>query len=279
MRTFVIGDVHGMLDELRTLVGTLNPVVGDRFVFLGDLVDKGPNSLGVLRHVKLLLSLYPGSVAICGNHEESAMRLYEKGQKNGWDGLRKVEKEPWIKAMTPEDYEFLRSLPLVARPLDGVVCVHGGMFPDYFAKHDVIGDVPTAWHKGGGKKMDRMRRFLRIRHVHRETGQMVSLGDEGGDTQPWGDWYDGREGFAFYGHAPQKEGRVVVHNYAMGLDTGAVFGGKLTAAVVTPGTPPLIPGMTNMHVTTKIAGPIHVELVQVQAARSYAEWLEAFEAD
>jgi len=279
MRTFVIGDVHGMLDELRSLVATLDPRADDRFAFLGDLVDKGPNSLGVLRHVKLLLSLYPGSVAIAGNHEESALRLKARADKAGtWNGLKKAERETWLRSATDEDFAFLRSMPLIARPVDGVVLVHGGMFPAYFDKHDRIGDVPAAWHKGGGKRLDRMRRFLRIRHVHRETGQMVSLGDEGVDTMPWQDWYDGREGFAFYGHAPQKSGQPLLSAHAMGLDTGAVFGEKLTAAVVEEGSLPLVDGVTNF-LTMAGSGAVRVQIVQVQATRAYAEWLEAFEAD
>ena len=200
------------------------------------------------------------------------MALYLKAQKQGsWDGLRKVEKEPWIKDITEDDFAWLRSLPLVARPLPGVIMVHGGMSPRYFEKHDEIGDVPEAWHKGGGKRMNRMRRFLRIRHVYREghvkAGQMVQLGDEGPDSINGADWYDGREGFAFYGHAPQKSHKAVLHPNAMGLDTGAVFGGKLTAAVLGVDDEALL----------SVAGH-HVSLVSVQASKAHADWLEDFEA-
>ena len=282
MRTFVIGDVHGMADELEALVDKLSPEKGDRFAFLGDLVDKGPESQRVIRIVRDLIETWDG-FSLCGNHEDSVMRLYAKAQKAGtWDGLRKVEREPWIKRLTEDEYQWLRSLPLVARPLDGVIMVHGGMSPRYFEKHSEVGEVTDTWHKGGGKRMDRMRRFLRIRHVYREdhekAGQMVSLGNEGTDTQPWGDWYDGREGFAFYGHAPQRNGRPVLHPHAMGLDTGAVFGARLTAAVVEAGPLPVIEGETNF-VTKAGDGSIRVRLVSVQAGRAHAEWLEAFEAD
>jgi hypothetical protein len=231
MRTFVIGDVHGMFDELVALVGKLRPMKGDRFAFLGDYCDKGPQSAEVLQLVLDLVEAHPGSVALAGNHEESVMALWKKYEKLGtWDGLRKVEREPWIKDLPPHLLDWMRTLPLVARPLEGVVIVHGGMSPRYFEKHGEIGDVPAAWHKGGGKRMSRMRRFLRIRHVykagHEKAGQMVTLGDEGEHTVNWADVYDGREGFAFYGHAPQRSGSPVLHPHAMGLDTGAVFGGR-----------------------------------------------------
>jgi hypothetical protein len=272
-----------MYDELRQLVyHKLKPRGGDRFAFLGDYVDKGPESLRTLRAVRVIVEDWPGSIAICGNHEESAMRLYAKAQKQGsWDGLRKVEKEPWLKDMTEDDYQWLRSLPLVARPLPGTVMVHGGMFPAYFDKHGEIGDVPASWHKKGGKRMDRMRRFLRVRHVYKPGtlsakgkdigGNMVTMGDEGDDTLNWANWYDGREGFAFYGHAPQKSGNPVLHNYALGLDTGAVFGGRLTAAVLSE---------DDQGTGTRFACSIgHVQLVSVAASRAYATWLEAFEKE
>ena len=263
MRTFVIGDVHGMSDELAALHYKLEPEPGDRFAFLGDYVDKGPKSMEALAMVRMLVSHYPGSVALAGNHEESTMRLYQKAQKAGsWDGIRKADKETWLPSLSDSDYEWLRSLPLVARPVDGVILVHGGMFPAYFENHGEVGEVPAAWHKGGGKRMDRMRRFLRIRHVHRETGAMVTLGDEGDATQPWQDWYDGREGFAFYGHAPQRSGEPLVSPHAMGLDTGAVFGGRLTAAVLRPGVDPRA-----------------AEMVSVEASQAHADWLEAYEAE
>lgn len=288
MRTFIIGDVHGMVDELQALVAKLKPEQGDRFAFLGDLVDKGPESLRALRFVRYLTTeLYPESVVIAGNHEESVMRLWAKREKTGtWDGLRKVEKEPWIKTVEPEDLEWLKSLPLVARPREGIIMVHGGMFPAYFDNHGEVGEVPTAWHKGGGKRMDRMRRFLRVRHVYKPGtlsakgkdigGNMVSLGDEGESTVNWADVYDGREGFAFYGHAPQQSGRPVLHSHAMGLDTGAVFGGRLTAAVLDRGD--LIEGETNFQMSTP-GGVYRVRLVSVEAKSSHADWLKAFEAD
>ena len=202
------------------------------------------------------------------------MRLYARAQKQGnWDGLRKADKEPWLKSMSQSDYDWMRTLPLVARPVEGVVMVHGGMFPAYFDKHFAIGAdlIDANWHKGGGKRMDRMRRFLRVRHVYKPGalsakgkdigGNMVSLGDEGSNTQPWQDWYDGREGFAFYGHAPQKSGLPLLSAHAMGLDTGAVFGAKLSAAVLREGQ-----------------DPRNSEIVSVQAGRAHADWLKDFEA-
>lgn len=277
MRTIVIGDVHGMLPELRALVDKLAPGESDRLFFLGDLVDKGPDSLGVLRYVRDL-----GATVVCGNHEESAMRLFDKAQKTGtWDGLRKVDKEPWLKELTPDLVDWMRTFPLFVRPLDGVLLVHGGLLPAYFDKYDALPSAsPEAWHRGGGKTVDRMRRMLRIRHVYKDgstsakgkdtSGQMVELGKEGENTHHWTDWYDGREGFALYGHDPRRDGRPCLHSHALALDTGAVFGGRLTAAILD--REELEEGRTNFHVSAG-GTRLRVSFESVEG-RPFHDWLD-----
>lgn len=233
-RTFIIGDVHGMSDALDRLVVELQPKTGDRFMFLGDLVDKGPDTLGVLVRVRRLLAEFPGSLSICGNHEDGAIALKRKAEKAGsWTGLRKAETEKWLTQATEEDYTFLKSLPLWARPFPDktVLLVHGGLFPSYFSHYPGLPEPMGDWHRSGGKQWDRARRFLRIRHVHKTTGEMVTFGSESADSQPWAEWYDGREGLVFYGHDPQRSGFPHVTPHAVGVDTGAVFGGSLTAVV------------------------------------------------
>lgn len=260
-RLFIIGDVHGMADELRRLVHELKPVSGDRFMFLGDLVDKGPESLDVIAIVQGLMAAHPGSGSLCGNHEASALALEAKATKAGtWAGIAKAAKEPWMMKAASDDFEFLSTLPLYIRPFANkdTLLVHGGLFPAYFDKYSGLPELSDNWHKGGGKQMDRARRFLRVRHVHRVTGDMVTLGDESAETQPWAEWYDGREGFVFYGHEPQRSGVPLWKRTSMGLDTGAVFGGRLTAAVLSP------------------LGPV-VDLISVQAHAKFAEWLETSE--
>lgn len=280
MRTIVIGDVHGMLDELLALVDKLDVRPSDRVIFLGDLVDKGPDSLGVLHYVK-----ENGWEVVCGNHEESSMRLFAKAEKAGtWEGLSKAEKEPWLRGLTQDLVDWMKTFPLFVRPLEGVLLVHGGLLPAYFDKYDALPSAsPEAWHKGGGKTVDRMRRMLRIRHVYKAgsvsakgkdcTGQMVELGNEGENTQHWSDWYDGREGFALYGHDPRRDGRPCLHRHALALDTGAVFGGRLTAAILDRGD--LEAGRTNFHVSTS-GGPLRVSFESVEG-RQFHDWLEVGE--
>ena len=74
-RTLVVGDVHGCLDELRDLLDAVHYSSADRLVFVGDLVDRGPDSVGVVRLAQDL-----GAVAVLGNHERKHLR-YEQHER------------------------------------------------------------------------------------------------------------------------------------------------------------------------------------------------------
>lgn len=243
-RTIFIGDVHGCIDELKKLVAALDLRPGDRLIFVGDLVDRGPDSLAVIRYVKMLIAMYPGSMSIAGNHES---KVIEQRRKN-------LFKEPWTPDATDEDWAFLESLPLIKKlPEINTTVVHGGFFPKFFQSYsDGLARVEHDWHKSKGKYMDRAKRFLRVRYVNPE-GNMVSLGQETDADVFWTERYDGREGYVFYGHQPYvnpPEPKMAAH--ACGIDTACVFGGRLTAAIVTD-------------------DPRKAEFVSVPAARMYAE--------
>ena len=81
-----------------------------------------------------------------------------------------------------------------------------------------------------------MRRFLRVRNVSSVDGDMIELSKITSADPHWSTIYDGREGFAFFGHDPQINPPVpLIAPHAMGLDTGCVFGGCLTAAILVHG--------------------------------------------
>lgn len=226
IRTMIVGDVHGCVEELGELIERLAPSHGDKIHFLGDLVDRGPDSLGVVRCVRELLEVFPGSVCIAGNHEEKVLRYRERGRPL----------PGWAVNATKGDWAFLEGLPLVHRlPEFEAVMVHGGFFPAFFARYGDLGEVPADWRTAKGKRIERMRRFLRIRKVN-PYGDMVSLCHEKAEHQPWAKVYDGCEGFVFYGHdAVIDPPQPVIDENAMNLDTGCCFGGRLSAAILEHG--------------------------------------------
>jgi hypothetical protein len=265
MRTIFIGDVHGSLDELRNLIAALDLRHDDRLIFVGDLVDKGPNSLGVLRHVKLLVGLYPGSVVVAGNHEEKTLRQRLKGPTELAKLILADKAEEWTGQATDDDWAFIKSMPLTwYDPAINVRVVHGGIFPKLLDQQpytfDRVVEVGADWHKGGGKIMDRARRILRTRYVggpdrpEKQQGEMLELGTNGPNDPFWAETWKGPE-TVIYGHSPWLDGKIRVDPFAIGIDTGAVFGAKLTALV-----------MSACGVTLD-----GFETVQVDAIKRYAE--------
>ena len=69
---WVIGDIHGFNETLRTLVTNLALQSGDYVVLLGDLIDRGPNSYDVVQYVKTS----PNIVTVKGNHEKMMIELF-----------------------------------------------------------------------------------------------------------------------------------------------------------------------------------------------------------
>ncbi|MEV0222625.1 polynucleotide kinase-phosphatase [Streptomyces sp. NPDC050704] len=207
----IIGDIHGCASELESLLGKLGYVdgvhaAGRTAVFVGDLVDRGPDSPGVLRRV---MSMVASGDALCvpGNHENKYGR-YLKGRKvQHTHGLAET-----IEQMAGESEEFKQR---VREFVDGLVShyvLDGGRLVVCHA------GLPEKYH---GRTSGRVR-------SHALYGDTTGETDEFGlpVRYPWAEDYRGRAAVV-YGHTPVPEATWL--NNTICLDTGAVFGGKLTA--------------------------------------------------
>ncbi|MFJ8781552.1 polynucleotide kinase-phosphatase [Streptomyces sp. NPDC102476] len=207
----IVGDIHGCALELESLLGKLGYIDGVHpngrtAVFVGDLVDRGPDSPGVLRRV---MSMVKSGNALCvpGNHENKYGR-YLKGRKvQHTHGLAETieQMESVSDEFRSEVREFIDGL-VSHYVLDGgrlVVC-HAGL--------------PEKYH---GRTSGRVR-------SHALYGDTTGETDEFGlpVRYPWAEDYRGRAAVV-YGHTPVPEATWL--NNTICLDTGAVFGGKLTA--------------------------------------------------
>ena len=89
-RTYAIGDIHGCLDKLQDLVKRCQLDADAekqtaKFVFLGDYIDRGPDSRGVVEFLINLQSQQPDRIiCLAGNHEELALGAYYAGQYETW---------------------------------------------------------------------------------------------------------------------------------------------------------------------------------------------------
>ena len=125
MATYAIGDVQGCFDELQRLLEKISFQKGrDRLWFVGDLVNRGPKSLQVLRFVK---SLGEGAVTVLGNHD-----LHLVTQHEGFERPRKDDTIQDVLA-APDAAELVKWLRL--RPMmhaeDGHAMVHAGLLPQW----------------------------------------------------------------------------------------------------------------------------------------------------
>ncbi|MFJ8026433.1 polynucleotide kinase-phosphatase [Streptomyces sp. NPDC096311] len=207
----IIGDIHGCASELETLLGKLGYVGGAHpegrtAVFVGDLVDRGPDTPGVLRRV---MSMVAAGDALCvpGNHENKLGR-YLKGRKvQHSHGLAET-----IEQLDGESEEFHAR---VREFVDGLVShyvLDGGRLVVCHA------GLPEKYH---GRTSGRVR-------SHALYGDTTGETDEFGlpVRYPWAEDYRGRAAVV-YGHTPVPTATWL--NNTICLDTGAVFGGKLTA--------------------------------------------------
>lgn len=230
-RHIFVGDVHGMLPELVELIERVNPGPEDQIIFVGDLVDKGPDSVGVVRFVRELSQTHK-VVVVEGNHEDKHRRFRRNLTVRPEVAAGQAERQPELASitndLTEEDVAFLDSaVPFHRVPEHGVLVVHAGVPGDMVTFPESVEEVASM----SGKARRAMEKTARVRHVNAETGKFVRLGDETEADPFWAEVHDGRFGHVVFGHEPFMDGPAQFP-HATGVDTGAVFGGSLTALVV-----------------------------------------------
>ena len=223
MSHYVVGDVHGCLDELKGLVAQLNLQADDTVYFVGDFLDKGPNPNAVVDFVRGL----PCTVkAVMGNHESTYMVKAKKGNNPDNVSQDNLDWMADLPTFLVEDMPFVHGGKLTV--------VHAGIFPAFYTNHRPLCEGPEEDPRNGfPTKKWRMRteRFRFCRFVNPE-GNVVSFGAEKPEDVFWAERYDGRDGLVVYGHQHWEEPRKGFHNgnlVSLGLDTGCVYGHKLTA--------------------------------------------------
>jgi protein phosphatase len=221
----IIGDIHGCHDELvmllerlgyaRTATGdAINAVGGGVYahpeerkaIFLGDLVDRGPDSPGVLR---LVVSMVRAGTALCvpGNHDVKLLRKLRGKNVQITHGLGET-----LAQLAAEPAEFLQEI---------------AAFIDDLVSHYVLDDGRLVVAHAGMKESMQGRGSGAVR-------EFALYGETTGETDEFGlpvryNWaaeYRGRA-IVVYGHTPVPEPEWL--NHTINIDTGCVFGGRLTA--------------------------------------------------
>lgn len=195
-RTIVLGDIHGCFDELTDLLGVLHLELDDRVIAVGDLITKGPKNRQVL---ELLMSDRRFS-SVVGNHDRKIrQKLRGEPVRLNKDQRRVVQEL----GRDPAPYaSYLRSLPFTI-DVGSYLIVHAGIRPGVELDKQMASDMTEIRTMGANPPKRR--------------------------GVAWYSVYRGPQTILF-GHWPAKQPRRAP--FAIGLDTGCVYGGKLTAFVL-----------------------------------------------
>lgn len=259
MALYLIGDLQGCDAPFKRLLETIDfSPSTDTLYLLGDLVNRGPDSLGVLRRLGAL-----GDAAQCllGNHDLHALAV--------WQGVRSTKRNDTLQMLLAADdsaylFAWLRHRPM-AICAHGWLMVHAGVLPQWTTAQtlalaaeienvlrgpnikdhlaDMYGNTPAAWHNQLAGP-DRLRLIInaltRLRFCTAD-GLMDFTSNGNADNPPDGfmPWFDvpGRatqdQPIAF-GHwstlMPDNQRTTHMRGNTLPLDTGCVWGGCLTAA-------------------------------------------------
>lgn len=192
-RLLAIGDIHGCRRQLQALLDQVEPTAADTLVFLGDYIDRGADSAGVVSDLLELRAHLPGSIFLRGNHEQMLLDLLAGADPTTFllNGGGKTIASYEMRGSWPppsDHLEFFAQLP-EWHETEGFLFAHAGLRP---------GLPPTE---------QRSEDLLWIR------GEFID------SHYDWGKP-------VVFGHTPFAE--PLLTPTRIGLDTGCVYGGKLT---------------------------------------------------
>ena len=208
----VVGDVHGCLEALQRLTAIMGYDRHFRhprrkLVFVGDLINRGPDSVGVLRAVMELVQTGAG-YAVLGNHDDALLRWLQGPETQVKDDMAAtiaaISREPDSEALWSAIETHLAHTPLMLNLDEGrLTVVHAGMKPGIRERRD-----PDA------------RRYLL-------NGEAIGKSPEGKTLRrDWAKTYHD-DAFIAYGHTPVS--RAEIRYNTINLDTGAARGRLLSA--------------------------------------------------
>ena len=260
MSLYLIGDLQGCYTPLRRLLEKIGfSASRDTLYCLGDLVNRGPDSLGVLRH---LAGLGDAAQCLLGNHDLHLLAL--------WQGVRLPGRRDTAQSVlaapdAPALMNWLRQR-VMALHAHGWLMVHAGVLPGWSTAQTLLlasevqdvlrsdglrafllamyGDTPVQWHDeltGADRLRVVVNALTRLRFCSPQ-GAMELTRSDSADGAPAGlmPWFDapGRQTRGTpiaFGHwstlsKHRKPETIALHNGTLALDTGCVWGGSLTAA-------------------------------------------------
>lgn len=213
---YAVGDIHGKRAMLARVLEYLraNLDEADRAVFLGDYIDRGEDSRGVIEDLIAFRADYPETVFLMGNHERMMLDVYEEDNLELWlsNGGGATLKsygtfltpltDAWLDFIPAAHLDFLEATLLEWKE-DGYHFVHAGLVPpgETWGFQSAVLECPDP------------RLWMREPFLSSE----ANFG-----------------AFVVFGHTPQRSGLPLLMPNKLGIDTAACFGGRLTVAALGP---------------------------------------------
>lgn len=246
-RLIFIGDIHGCKTELLSLLEASHySARTDHIITTGDIIHKGPDSLGVVDFL-----MEHGASCVRGNHEDNILRLREQmanpvsSDHNGSAGSNpelETKEEKLARALSDKQLEYLKAFPLILRVgrlealASNVVVVHGGLVPGmdldkqdpYAIMNMRIIDLKTRTPSEDHKREGSLPWF----EVWNSYQNL--LPSRGPESEIEHTLLAHTRTTVIYGHDAKKG--LQIYDYTKGLDSSCVRGGELTALIVGPGS-------------------------------------------
>ncbi|ESS63535.1 serine/threonine protein phosphatase [Trypanosoma cruzi Dm28c] len=239
-RYIVVGDVHGCPEQLEKLMLKVNYQKGkDCLILAGDLVNKGPDSIGAVRVAQKL-----GAIGVLGNHDSTLLNCIARCRKPKLTVQEELDPVMQLALSFPQGcQDYLRSLPHILRiPKYNVIVVHAGLNLNNSIENQDVFEIMhmRRLEKIGGSEDKKARTITKAKW------KAVVKGTRG---EPWAEHWKGPE-FVVFGHDARSG--LQEHPFAYGIDTGCVYGSELTCVVYGPDSPkgtlvsvPGLPKFTN----------------------------------
>lgn len=200
-RIIAIGDIHGCHQEFGELLERVELAKDDQLILIGDLVNRGPDSLKVIE-----LARQNRALSLVGNHEHRLLNYRRTNDKSYF----KPEDAEMHEKLRADDWAYLEAMVLTHYVEElQTVFVHAGFLPN------------DPWQKQPANVVTRIQVIDRDGRPRKRA--------ECDDCPFWADLWNSPP-FVVYGHTPRPE--IYKLKWSVGIDTGCVMGGHLTAYVL-----------------------------------------------
>ena len=136
-RLLAVGDIHGFLDKLQGLMEQVRPTLEDKVIFLGDYIDRGPDSKGVIEYLIDFRKRFPQTVFLRGNHEQMLLDAMVEDR----------EAQARLMLDLPRNTETLYYSDFIANGGQATLDSYGATFDDIPAEHTAFMEACPYWHR------------------------------------------------------------------------------------------------------------------------------------